>query len=558
MQVQDDPGRGTDLDLRHYLRIIGRRKWIILAFALVLGLASMGYALTKADQFRASAQLLLLAPTGVSAEAQGFSDEPDRAIANEVQIFGSEAMQRAVTQELGEGFPGVSATAQGDNDIVVLTSESPDPERAKEAVNAYAAAYERLRRQRTVAALRRELDAELANVDVKQAQMDETLAPLTEIDARINALPLGPERDALLAQRTLIEENLTVIRENIQSELGVLQNRIADLRRAMMQPSGGVDVLNPATTPSEPFFPQPKKDLFVGIFVGLILGLTAAFVWEQLDDAVRGRADADRATGGLPVVGLVPRVTAWRNAAETRLVTRDEPRSSAAEAYRSLVTSLEFLATDQPSRVILFTSPGASEGKSTTVANVGLAFTEAGHRTVVVDADLRRPRLQQFFDVADSVGLSTVLTGKIDIATAVQAVDGDHPVDLVPAGPIAPNPAELLRSDATETALTKLRDAYDVVLVDCPPVLPVADALVLSRHADIAILVASADGTSRRKLSRSVEALQQVDAPLRGLVLNGVGASEGYEYGYYGDDEATSPEKQKRRGGRRSRRLARS
>ena len=103
---------------------------------------------------------------------------------------------------------------------------------------------------------------------------------------------------------------------------------------------------------------------------------------------------------------------------------------------------------------------------------------------------------------------------------------------------------------------TKLREAYDVVIVDSPPVLPVADALVLSRHVDIAVLLASAEKTSRRKLSRAVEALLQVDAPLQGLVLNGVGASEGYEYGYYGEDEVTTPEKPKRRGGRRSRRAA--
>ena len=278
-------------------------------------------------------------------------------------------------------------------------------------------------------------------------------------------------------------------------------------------------------------------------------------MWEQLDDAVRGRADADRATNGLPVLGLVPRVPGWRNRTDPLLVTRDDPRSSAAESYRSLVTSLEFVGVDGSSRVILFTSPGASEGKTTTVANVGMAFAEAGHRTVIVDADLRRPRLHSFFEVAGSVGLSTVLSGKIDIATAVQTLDGEHPLHLVPAGPIAPNPAELLRTDTVEAALTKLRETFDVVVVDSPPVLPVADALVLSRYIDVAVLLATADSTGRRKLSRAVEALRQVDAPLRGVVLNGVGSAESDEYGYYGEDEAGTP---KRRGGRRSRRAART
>jgi receptor protein-tyrosine kinase len=320
----------------------------------------------------------------------------------------------------------------------------------------------------------------------------------------------------------------------------------------MRNPSGGVQVLNDASVPREPFFPQPKKDLLVGLTVGLLLGLAIAFVWEQLDDAVRGRADADRATGGLPVVGLIPRVPGWRNRAEPLLVSREDPRSSAAESYRSLVTSLEFLTAPSAGRVILFTSPGASEGKTTTVANVGMAFVEAGHRTAIVDADLRRPRLHKFFGIPGEVGLSTVLIGKVDITTAVQTVGEEHQVDVVPAGPIVPNPAELLRSDVTETALGKLRESYDVVIIDCPPVLPVADALVLSRHCDTAILLAGADNTSRRRLASAVEALRQVDAPLAGLVLNGVGEGEGYEYGYYGGEEGSAPKK--RRGRRRRRR----
>jgi polysaccharide biosynthesis transport protein len=553
MQVQDDPGRGTDLDLRHYLRVVGRRRWVILIISLVVGLSAMGYAFTKEDRYRASAELLLLAPSSIEAEAEAISDDPDRAIANEISIMGSEEMQDAVAEVLGDDFPGVSADAQGDNDVVVLSSESPDPEAAADAVNTYAAAYERLRRQRTVQALRTELEGVQENRQAKREQLDRLLAPLQELDARIASTPPGPELDALVAQRDTTEENIAASREGALAEIGALEQDIADLQRAMRNPIGGVDVLNRASAPSEPFFPQPKKDLLVGLVVGLLLGLGVAFVWEQLDDAVRGRADADRATGGIPVVGLVPRVPGWRNRAEPLLVTRDDPRSSAAEAYRSLVTSIEFLASPSAGRVVLFTSPGASEGKTTTVANVGMAFSEAGHRTVIVDADLRRPRLHHFFGIETSVGMTTVLVGKIDIATAVQTIEGEHAVDVVPAGPIAPNPAELLRSDVTETALTKLRDAYDVVIVDSPPVLPVADALVLSRHADIGILLAGADNTSRRKLARAVEALRQVDAPLQGLVLNGVGEGEGYEYGYYGDDEGNTPKKRRRtRRGRRN------
>jgi capsular exopolysaccharide synthesis family protein len=552
MQVQDDAGGSADLDLRHYVRVIGRRRWLILGVALLVGVASMGWAFTKEDRYHASADLLLLAPSDVEADAQQLSTEADRAIANEIEILGSEEMTEAVTELIGGDFPHVDADSKGDNDVVVLTSESTDPEAARDSVNAYAQAYERLRRQRTVAALREQLGGVQADRQAKREQLDNLVAPVTDLEQQIAATPVGPQRDALLAELSTRQDQISATRDAILGELGQFDQQVADLQRAMRNPSGGVQVLNRAGTPTEPYYPQPRKDLYVGLVVGLLLGLVVAFLWEQLDDRVRGRVDADRATGRLPIVGLVPKITGWRNRAEALLVVRDDPRSSAAEAYRSLVTSLEFLAPPDDGRVLLFTSPGASEGKSTTVANVGLAFAEAGHRTVIVDADLRRPRLHKFFDRPGTAGLSTVLNGTVDVATVVESVDDDHPLDLVPAGAIAPNPAELLRSAGTEAALAKLRETHDIVLVDCPPVLPVADALVLSRHVDVAILLAAADSTGKRKLARAVESLRQVAAPLEGLVLNGVSAGEGQEYGYYGDDESGGSKGKRRRRGRRA------
>ncbi len=551
MQVQDDPAAASDLDLRHYLRVVVRRRWVIIGAALVIGLASMAYALTKDDRYRASAELLLLAPTGPSAEAQSFSDDSERLVANEVEIFGSEEMEEAVAARIGGGFPGVSAAAKENADVIVLTAESTVPAQASDAVNAYAEAYQQLRLARTLRALRLELEDQQQRRAQKRAQLDELLAPLAAADRELATLPPGPERDLLQIERDATEERLSSLREGILGELNAIEQEITEIQDAIDSPTGGADILNSARVPSEPFYPQPKKDLLVGMLVGLLIGLAAAFVWEQLDDAVRGRADADRATGGLPVAGVVPKVAGWRNAGTPRLVTRDESRSAAAEAYRSLVTSLEFLATDGSQSVILVSSPGASEGKTTTVANLGLAFAEAGHRTVIVDGDLRRPRLHAFFDLSAAVGLTTVLAGKIDIATAVARVDETHDLFVVPAGPPAPNPAELLRSETTGEVVAKLRESYDIVLVDAPPVLPVTDALVLGRHADTVVLLAAADSTSRRKLTRAVEALRQVEAPLRALVLNGVGADEGDEYGYYGD-EAADPNRKRRLRGRRS------
>lgn len=549
MQVQADPTTGADVDLRHYLRVISRRRWVIIGIAVAVGLASLGWSLTKEDRYRAHANLLLRAPTTAAETADALSSDPERAIANEVEILGSEEMQAAVAEEIGPGFPGVSASGTGENDVIELTAESADPEAAKEAVNTYASTYERLRRQRIVQSLRRQRTEINAGIRDKQHRLEEIQRPLRNLEAQMANTPPGPALDALQTQHATLESSIAPTRNGILSEISALDDQRSEIQAAMRNPTGGVEVLNSASTPSEPFYPQPKKDLLVGIVIGLLLGLATAFVWEQLDDRVRSKADADRATDGLPVLGLVPRVAGWRDRAEPRLVSRVEPHSPAAEAYRGLVTSLEFLAATGNGAVFLFTSPGASEGKTTTVANLGLAFAHAGHRTVVVDADLRRPRVHRFYDVEGSVGLTTVLEGKIDVATATLPVPDDVPLSVVPAGPIPPNPAEMLRSEATEAAITKLQEGFDVVLIDCPPVLPVADALVVARHVDAALLVAAADATSRRRLGQAVEALVQVDAPLKGIVLNGVGASDGYEYGYYAaqDDEGGKRRRRRRR-----------
>lgn len=551
MQVVDDAGRGADLDLRHYLHVIGRRKWMIAVVAVLVGLAAMGFAFTKEDRYRASGDLLLLAPGEVEAVAEGLSDDTERIIANEVEILESKEMRDAVAEELGDGYLPVSASATGENDVITLTAESTEAQAAADAVNAYARTYERLRRQRTVAALREEVRDLQEQRRNEVAALADINAPIDDLDQQIAATPPGPAQDALIAQRDAVLNSTAAARESTLASISQIDTDIENAQQAMRNPSGGVNYLNPATEPSEPFYPQPKKDLFVGLAVGLLLGLAVAFLWEQLDDTVRGRADADRATGGLPVIGLVPQIPGWRRGGETRLVTLDEPHSSAAEAYRGLLTSIEFLTESSGAKVLLLTSPGASEGKTTTVANVGVALADAGHRTVLVDGDLRRPRLHRFFGIENTVGLTTVLGDRIDVATAVVDVDAPKLLHVVPAGPPAPNPAELLRNPVTEAAIQKLAESFDVVIIDSPPVLPVADALVLARHVDSTIIVAAAGSTSRRKLARAIEALRQVEAPVHSLVLNGVGAAEGDEYGYYGDGYGASSHRKRRLGRRR-------
>ncbi|OWY62546.1 hypothetical protein B7486_57840 [cyanobacterium TDX16] len=287
--------------------------------------------------------------------------------------------------------------------------------------------------------------------------------------------------------------------------------------------------------PASPVSPDHRKDLLVGLAAALVLAAAVAFVREQLDDSLRTKEELERQTG-MPVLGLVPSVAGWRDGDEPHLETRAHPRSSTSEAYRTLLTSIDFLGVDREIRLLQLTSASPGEGKTTTAANLAVAFADAGRRTLLVCCDLRRPRLHRFFGIPADPGFASVLLGSIDLADATVAVRDTPGLEVLAAGPMPANPAELLRGARARDLLRRLRDDYDLVIIDSPPVLPVADALVLAREVDATVVVASADHTTRRRLKRAVEQLRQVAAPLVGCVFNNVTHAEdyGYDVSYYG------------------------
>jgi capsular exopolysaccharide synthesis family protein len=213
------------------------------------------------------------------------------------------------------------------------------------------------------------------------------------------------------------------------------------------------------------------------------------------------------------------------------VVSLADSRSPATEAYRTLRTSIQFLTLNGPLRALQITSPGAQEGKSTTIANLAVALAGMGQRVIVVCCDLRRPRIHEFFDLDNSVGLTSVLLGQEPLTVALQEVPGQPRLSLLASGPLPPNPADLLSSQPSGEVLTALQSHADIVLIDSPPVLPVTDSLILSSRVDATLLTCLAGVTTRKELGRAAELLRQVDAPLVGTILNGV--SEGQPYGYY-------------------------
>lgn len=325
--------------------------------------------------------------------------------------------------------------------------------------------------------------------------------------------------------------NVTCTRPDPQSA-AALANAIADQIGVALKtyaPAGTDQTLesrvtvraNPSATPSSP---NLRTSLPVPLAVGLLLGLGQAFLRGYLDNRIETPEDVARLTK-VPVIGEIPLI---EDEADGKNHRRMESFSLREEAYRRLRTNLQFRALEGHGNVMVVTSSMPGEGKTATASAIATAFAQTNQRVLLVDCDLRRPRVHQAFHLDNSTGLSTALLNNYSVADVVQRVDG---LSILPSGPKPPNPSELLGSPAMQRLYDDARAHFDVVIFDSPPLLPVTDATVLARMGAGAVLVADTGRVRTRQLTTALKNLSTVEAPVLGLVLNKIRVGIGY-YGY--------------------------
>jgi polysaccharide biosynthesis transport protein len=397
------------------------------------------------------------------------------------------------------------------------------------------------------------LQAEVENIKGSVAR---ELASTEKTVAGLSALFERAKTASLQLNLLQIEYNrLRRSKENNEKLYSLVLDRTkeSDLQRAMG--FNNIHVIDSPLRPKAPVSPNIPVNISFGIVAGLALGLAAAFGRDRLDRSIKRPEDIE-AELGVHFIGLVPQVaTAGEpvyggkrrrrpvpvtDGSPQEFMVFQQPRSGVAEAARAIRTNIMFMSPDQPIKVMLVTSAGPSEGKTTIACFLATAMAQAGSRVLLVDCDMRRPRLHRVFKRSNAVGITTAL---LDPSTLddLNLETGIPNLSMLPTGPIPPNPAELLHSERFTSLVATFRARYDRVIFDSPPIAPVTDAVVLATHVDGTLLVVRALKTSKDLAKRGVRLLNQVGARVIGAVINAVDVGRAaygyYQYYYYRSDQ---------------------
>ena len=503
-------------DLRSCWRALTRHKWLIALVVMALGGAGLASSLLQEKVYQASSQLLVTTerPRSLFAPETG-RGEPNRALQTQIGVLESPAIRVAVESEL-PGAPAVSGKAAGETDIVMVSVESTDPQLAAKASDAYSRAFIDYRRRQAVDSLLaagREIQKKIDGLGLEAADVEGQLEAARRARGDVRVASLTERRASLIAQQALFRQRL----DQLQVDAGLQE--------------AGAQIVGRAMVPSDPIRPTPVRTTVLTLLMGLVVGGAVALLRDRLDDTVKTKEDIEQVAPGLPVLAVVPTAPVATPAETVATADLGNPRG---EAYRALRTAIQFMSVDREMGIIQITSPDAGAGKSTILANLAVAMARTGKRVILVCCDLRRPAIHEFFGLDNTTGFTSVLLNEVSLADALQAVESEPNITVLSSGPIAPNASELLSSPATARIFEQLkfRAISDIILVDCPPILPVADAAIISAHVDGTVMVVTAGATTASRLDEAVDLLRRVDAPLLGLVLNRVSSEHGYGYGY--------------------------
>jgi Mrp family chromosome partitioning ATPase/capsular polysaccharide biosynthesis protein len=518
-----------------YLRLARRYLVVLVCAPLVLGAVGLLSARSQAKVYRSTAQVLLRPNdpnerVGTSGATGTEILNADRIVQAQADIAKGPTVRKAAAAKLGtvteqELRKTLVVSPATNSNILSISADDIDPQRAASLANAVAAAFIENRRLSAVTGL----ESAIADLDEKVADSQRQISELAKSQS-------DPSKAAQLDTAQLQYRSLSDRRLQLAVD--------KDLKK------GEAELIAPAAPTDQPISPKPTRTAALAAVLGLLGVAGAILLKDRLDTRLRSREDAEE-NSGLATLAEVP----FDRAADKgvlRIAAEDDPDGLVAEAIRSLRVSLRFLGLDEPVKVILVTSALPADGKSTVSANLAHSYAESGARTLLVSADLRRPQVEKMSSVSSERGLVELFDemasareqGRQDrnprvrerllvgAAAITHYCHNDVPnLWVLPAGQRVANPVEILGSAVAKEFFARAAEDFDAVIIDSPPVLAVADAVVLSQFVDGVLVVTSIRKTQRPALARAVEVLRNGQANVLGLVLNRVGSGSGYGYG---------------------------
>ncbi|MCB0166139.1 MAG: polysaccharide biosynthesis tyrosine autokinase [Anaerolineae bacterium] len=522
------------MELNQYLAI-GKKWWWLLVLGLIIG-AAAGYFINQQQPsvYRATTTLMV----GSSNQAPNLNNADIRTEAQIARTYASMAQRQPILQNVVDTLDlsqpwevlraQVTVVPVPDTQLLEITVIAGSTEEAKLIADEVA-------NQLII------LSANPAQVQKNSENRQFVEQRLDNLRAKIVA---GQKRLSTLDQAMSGSLSAQKVQE-LQSEINELEGLIADWENNYTQlfiffesekPLNSLAVFEPARANAQSAAANPLRATAMGGAVGLMLALAIVFLIEYMDNTIK-TADDIKQVLGLTSLGRVYQIKG--NTYHDKLVTSQAPFSIIPETYRMIRSNLQFMSVDQSTKSILITSPSPEEGKSTTAANLAVVMAQAGFKTIIVDTDLRRPVQHELFQVPNNRGLTNLLCApRFDLKPYIARTTVDN-LYLLPSGPVPPNPSELLGSTRMERLVDLLSNVADVVIYDSPPVLAVADALVLSNQVDGVVLVVQAQKTRIKGAKQSIATLQQAGANLLGGIANRV-TSTPPQYKYYRQEYSTN------------------
>ncbi len=528
------------MELRHYASLLWKWAWLIGLGTFLAAATSYIVSTTMPKVYEASTTLLVN-----QAQTPGTVAYNDVLTSQQLtKTYGELIHKRPVLETViadlrlpltsGDLDKLLSVRVVRDTMLLELKAENTDPQLAAAIANAVTKTFIEENRNAQLGQATQSRDALQAQLQSLERDIKSISAQIDQIRAATDGrTPEARQAEISRLQNTLSQYQLTYS-QMLKSD--------QDMRLAETKALGSVTVAEPASVPAIPVRPKVPQNVLLAALVGLMLAVGMVLLIEYLDDTVKSGEDVARVLGA-PALGHIARLKDPEAKMLSSLLGMD-PRSAVAEAFRTLRTNLQFSLLDKPSGVILVTSAGPGEGKSTTTANLAQVMAHAGKRVIVVDADLRRPTVHRYFGLKNDVGLTTAL-----LKTGTEGDDILRPTKVpnlfvMTSGPLPPNPSELLGSPRMAALMEALKARADIVLLDCTPCLMVTDATVAAGLADGILMVVDSSSTRSGALAAVRETLERASLSdkLLGAVLNKLGhRSGGYYYGQYYREHGYGP-----------------